>query len=136
MTGFLRVLGACCLAACLSVVVAGCSKASASGHRGNARSPRGQLSSTKAPDATVITTFTPYTATDELTVPVAEHATGSAGPASILVSLPGAYRCLVGSQIADPCFAPHHPVTPGTVACVSAPWSSAQVVTLTRLCPR
>jgi hypothetical protein len=134
MAGFLRVLGTCCLAACLTVI-AGCGKPSATTHPGSAGSPRGDASSAKTPDATVITTFTPYTATDELTVPVAEHASGSCWTGSILVSVPGAYRCLVGSQIADPCFAPHHRVAPDTVACVSAPWSSAQVVTLTKALP-
>lgn len=48
----------------------------------------------------------------------------------------GAYRCLVGNDIADPCFAQPRSSKPATVACLADPWSGARVVTLTQALPR
>jgi hypothetical protein len=133
MTGFLPVIGALGIAGVLVAAVAGCGNSHANGHTPGSKSPH---ASSSAADATVVTTFTPYTSTGTLTVPVATHVSGHCWTGSIVVSAPDAYRCLVGTQIADPCFAPRHGTAPGTVACVSAPWSSAQVVTLTQALPK
>jgi hypothetical protein len=128
MTGVLPVAGALALAGLMTVAVAGCGgKSKSGGHH---------ASSSNANDSTVVTTFTPYTAADAITVRVTAHGTGQCWTTSIVVPVAGAYRCLVGNQIADPCFTPHHVTTPITVACVSAPWSSARVVTLTTALPK
>jgi hypothetical protein len=132
MTGFLPVLGVWSLVGLLSVAVAGCGNSHDDQHTSG---PRSTPASSPA-DATVVTTFTPYTSAGTLTVPVAAHVRGHCWTGSIVVSVPDAYRCLVGSEIDDPCFAPHQAVTPATVACVPAPWSSAQVVTLTQALPK
>jgi hypothetical protein len=139
MTAVLPVLGACGLAALLAVAVAGCGKSSASGHHhphSSAHSmPVGSATAAGRP-ATVVTKFTPYTAGDSLAVPVNSHAAGRCWTGSIAVPVKGAYRCLVGNKIADPCFAPHHPAAPNTVACVNAPWSPAEVVALSGPLPK
>jgi hypothetical protein len=85
--------------------------------------------------ATVVTKFRPYSASGALTVSVAAHGTGHCWTRSIVVLVADAYRCLVGNDIADPCFAPPRPSTPMTVACLADPWSGAQVVTLAQALP-
>jgi hypothetical protein len=137
MTTVLRLVGACGLVALLSASLSGCGKSSAAGrHRSSPNSTQAGPATPAAGPATVVTTFTPYTAAGTLTVPVAAHATGHCWTASIVVPVANAYRCLVGNEIADPCFAPHHPAHPATVACVSAPWSAARVVALSDPLPK
>ncbi|MDP9092484.1 MAG: hypothetical protein M3O32_19495, partial [Actinomycetota bacterium] len=64
-----------------------------------------------------------------------DHISGSCWTGSIAVPLPGAYRCLSGNQIYDPCFAPINEVATGSVACVADPWSPAHILTLTAPLP-
>lgn len=85
--------------------------------------------------ATVVTKFSPYSASGALAVAVQDHASGYCWTGSIEVPVAGAYRCLVGNDIADPCFAPPRAGTPPTVACLADPWSAARVVALTRALP-
>ncbi len=136
MRTVLRVVAACGLVALLSATVSGCGKSSAAGRHSSSphSSPAGSATAA-AGRATVVTTFTPYSAAGTLTVPVAAHATGHCWTGSIVVPVANAYRCLVGNEIADPCFAPQHRDRPGTVACVTAPWLAARVVTLTHPLP-
>jgi len=115
--------------ALLGIALAGCSGPSGSTQAGHRRT-------TESPSATVISKFTPYSSAGALTVAVTGHATGQCWTGSIMVAVPGAYRCLVGNDIADPCFAPPQPAKPTTVACLPDPWSGARVVTLTAPLPR
>jgi hypothetical protein len=141
MMRMLRLLRACGLAAVLTIMIAACANSSRSASAGHhARSSQSPTSGGSTPaatgGATAVTKFTPYSATGVLTMPVTGHATGSCWTGSIVVPVLGAYRCLVGNDIADPCFAPPKPTTPATVGCVSAPWSRARVVTLTQPLPK
>jgi hypothetical protein len=70
-----------------------------------------------------------------LSVPVASTGTGTCWTTSIAVTSADAYRCLVGNDIQDPCFAPPVETSPPTVACVQAPWSPATVLTLSASLP-
>jgi hypothetical protein len=120
-------VGAVCAgAAVVAVALAGCSP--------TVPAPSGAHSSS-AFDATVVTKFTPYSAAGALTASVAAHGTGRCWTGSIVVPVAGAYRCLVGNDIADPCFSPPRPSTPVTVACLPDPWSGARVITLTEPLP-
>jgi hypothetical protein len=113
--------------AAVTVVLAGCTSTSRPAPSGSQPS--------SAFDATVVTKFTPYSSAGALTATVAAHGSGRCWTASIVVPVAGAYRCIVGNDIADPCFAPPHPSTPVTVACLPDPWSGARVVTLTEPLP-
>jgi hypothetical protein len=113
--------------AAVTVLLAGCSSPSRP-------APAGQHP-TSAFDATVVTKFTPYSSAGALTASVAAHGTGHCWTGSIVVPVAGAYRCIVGNDIADPCFAPPVPSTPVTVACLPDPWSGARVVTMTEPLP-
>ena len=117
----------CAVAVVVAVAVAGCTSSSST-------APAGAHTSS-AFDATVVTRFTPYSAAGALTASVSAHGTGSCWTGSIVVPVAGAYRCLVGNDIADPCFAPPRPSAPMTVACLPDPWSGARVVTLTAPLP-
>ncbi|MEP7177708.1 MAG: hypothetical protein ABI775_01325 [Pseudonocardiales bacterium] len=114
-------------AAVATVVLAGCTSPSRPAPAG----PK----PTSAFLATVVTKFTPYSSSGALTASVALRTTGRCWTGSIVVPVAGAYRCIVGNDIADPCFAPPHPSTPATVACLPDPWSGVQVVTLTEPLP-
>lgn len=116
------------------LALAGCADASGTSQAGRPGSSTAAPATTAA-KATVVTRFTPYAASGALSVPIEEHATGSCWMASIEVPMLGAYRCLVGNEIADPCFTPPRPASPVTVACLPDPWSGAQVVTLTEPLP-
>ena len=120
MTRGSGLLRATVVAGLLTVAVGGCN--------------HGQSSPTTS-NATVITRFTPYSAAGVLTVPLNAHGTGHCWTASIEVPVVGAYRCLVGNDITDPCFAPPRATAAATVACMPDPWSGAQVVTLTQPLP-
>jgi hypothetical protein len=117
-----------------------CSACASQPHR--SRSPAGGAATSAPPGATsparsglIVKAFTPYAATGTLAVPVADQLSGYCWTGSIAVPKAGAYRCLVGNAIYDPCFAPaNQPSTP-TVACVPDPWSAAHVVTLTKALP-
>jgi hypothetical protein len=83
---------------------------------------------------TVLKTFHAYTAAGDLTVTVADIATGSCWTSSI--AAPGtasAYRCIAGNNIYDPCFAAPHPTPPLQVACLPAPWGRAEVLRVPKL---
>jgi hypothetical protein len=115
------------VAAAVTVTVAGCTSSSSPAPAGTQPS--------SAFDATVVTKFTPYSSAGALTASVAARGNGRCWTGSIVVPVAGAYRCIVGNDIADPCFAPPHPSTPLTVACLPDPWSGARVVTLTEPLP-
>jgi hypothetical protein len=83
-----------------------------------------------APTRTVVKTFRAYSGNGDLSVQVADVATGSCWTTSIATPVPGAYRCIAQDRIYDPCFAPAHAVRPIQVACVPAPWSDAEVLRL------
>jgi hypothetical protein len=84
--------------------------------------------------ATAMRTFSAFTAGGDLSVTVADIATGSCWTSSI--AAPGsasAFRCIAGNRIYDPCFAPPHPAKPLQVACLAAPWARAEVLRVPRL---
>jgi hypothetical protein len=56
---------------------------------------------------------------------VAAHRSGSCWTSSITVSDRGAYRCLAGNQILDPCFASSASRSTRTVECYANPWGQA-----------
>lgn len=125
--------------AVLAVAVTACSTSHhASAGQGGPSTPASTQSTQPAAgasDATVVTKFNPYSATGALTVAVTDRAVGECWTSSIVVQVANAYRCLVGNDISDPCFDPPRHTVPATVACVSSPWSSARVVTLTKALP-
>jgi hypothetical protein len=84
---------------------------------------------------TVVRSFHAYDDHGDLAVVVADVATGNCWTNSIADPVPGAYRCLSGNQIYDPCFAPPHPAQPLEVACVPAPWARAEVLRITGALP-
>jgi hypothetical protein len=120
-------LSAVLAVAAVAVALAGCTGP-------GSHLPVGQHSSS-AFDATVVIKFTPYSSSGALTASVSARGAGRCWTGSIVVPVTGAYRCLVGNDIGDPCFAPPHPTTPVTVACMPDPWSGARVLTLTGALP-
>jgi hypothetical protein len=84
---------------------------------------------------TVVRTFQAYDAKGNLTVVVADVAVGSCWTTSVADPVAGAFRCLSGNRIYDPCFAPPHPAQPLEVACVPAPWARAEVLRVTGALP-
>jgi hypothetical protein len=84
---------------------------------------------------TVTETFAAYRADGELAVHVADVATGRCWTTSIAAPGSGAYRCITGNSILDPCFAPPTPATPVEVACMASPWSDAEVLRVTGALP-
>jgi hypothetical protein len=89
----------------------------------------------KPPAHTLTKTFHAYAANGDLSVQVADIATGTCWTTSIAAPVAGAYRCISEDRIYDPCFAPAHPVAPIQVACVAAPWSEAEVLRVTGQLP-
>lgn len=86
----------------------------------------------------VVRVFDPFAAAgDRLTVPVAARAGGSCWTSSVAAPSDHTFRCFVGNQILDPCFAAPGAAsgTGSTVACLPDPWSPARVVTLTKPLP-
>lgn len=82
-------------------------------------------------------TFHAYRADGGLAVRVADVATGHCWTTSIAVpAAAGAYRCLSGNQILDPCFVPATPSKPLEVACIADPWSEAVVLRLSGALPK
>jgi hypothetical protein len=69
--------------------------------------------------------FHPYTATGDLAAKVAHVGRGQCWTTSIAAPAPGSYRCFMGNQILDPCFAAAHPRAPIELACFANPWSKA-----------
>ena len=122
------------MALLIAVAIAVTLSACAVPHARHTAAPAGQ------PLTTAVKTYTPYAATGTITVPVAAiHKSGSCWTGSISVPQAGAYRCLVGNTIADPCFAdaPGSAATPATqVLCAADPWTPATVVTLTDALPK
>ena len=89
-----------------------------------------------AAKATVNKAFRAYNANGDLAVTVADVAPGSCWTTSIAAAVPGAYRCLSGNQILDPCFAAPAKPGPVEVACLETPWSQATVLHLTGALPK
>jgi hypothetical protein len=131
MSGVSRIRGRAAVAA---AVVAGVAVAACASSSQQVRAAA-QRSSATATGTVVLETFSPYAATGTLAVPVADQRAGSCWTGSIAVAAPGAYRCLAGNQIEDPCFADTTQPHPRTVACVTDPWSPAHVITLTEPLP-
>ena len=104
-------------------------------HAAAANSGVPTLSGSAVP-APEVRTFSPYAATGTLAVPVADQHPGSCWTGSIAVPVAGAYRCIAGDQIYDPCFAATGQGAVHSVACVSDPWSRAHVITLTGALPK
>ncbi len=93
------------------------------------------------PRATVDKSFHPYSANGELAIDVADVATGSCWTTSIAAPASGAYRCIAGNRILDPCFAAPTTATASKavrteVACVETPWSNAMVLHVTGPLPK
>lgn len=88
------------------------------------------------PERTAVRTFHAYRADGELTVQVADVAYGHCWTTSITAPMSGAYRCLSGNAILDPCFPPPHPGKPVEVACIADPWSQADVLRMTSPLPK
>jgi hypothetical protein len=85
--------------------------------------------SDSAVSQTNIKTFVPWKSDGSgTTVTVKNRSTGSCFGASAKVD--AAYRCFVGAEIQDPCFAPPNVPNPTTVACAADPWSELLVVTI------
>lgn len=111
------------LSAVVSVLVAGCAD-----HK---QSPAG---STVTPSTTQ-RVFAAYGADGRVTAPIAARASGECFATSIAVPGSGVFRCLAGNTIQDPCFAPPAPAASTTLACLSSPWSSATLLTVTGTLP-
>ena len=131
MSGVLRIRGWAVVAAAAFALVAVAACASSSQQVRTTT----QSSSVPAAGAVAYETFSPYAATGTLVVPVADHTAGSCWTGSIAVAAPGAYRCLAGNEIRDPCFADTTQPHVTQVACVADPWSSAHVIDLTAPLP-
>jgi hypothetical protein len=120
------------IAAAGVLLLAGC----ASGGSGHAGTTSGSVSSSAAAHRpTVVRTFTPYSASGKLTVPVQGHATGHCWEISLAAPAPDAYRCLAANRILDPCFAPPtSSAKKGTsLACFRNPWAKAVLLHVHRL---
>jgi hypothetical protein len=85
---------------------------------------------------TAVRTFQAYDAKGNLTAVVADVAVGSCWTTSVADPVAGAFRCLSGNRIYDPCFAPPHAAAPMEVACVPAPWARAEVLRVTGALPK
>jgi hypothetical protein len=81
-------------------------------------------------------TVHPYDASGQLSIKVADVARGSCWTMSVAAPAPDAYRCFAGNTILDPCFAPTGQAAPTEVACLAAPWSNAEMLTLTAPLPK
>jgi hypothetical protein len=88
------------------------------------------------PEHTTVKTFQPYRADGELAVKVADVAVGHCWTTSITAPTSGAYRCIAGNEIRDPCFASPKPTRPVEVACIADPWSRAEVLQVTGALPK
>lgn len=89
-----------------------------------------------APRATVDRTFRAYGTDGELTAAVAGVLRGSCWTTSIAAPDAGAFRCIAGNRILDPCFAAPPKPGPREVACFDTPWSRAEVLQLTGGLPK
>lgn len=80
-------------------------------------------------------TFEPFAPDGTRIAPVHGSRTGSCFTSSIATPLAGAYRCLAGNELLDPCFArPGGKAT--TVSCFADPWSAGVNVRLTKPLPK
>ena len=79
--------------------------------------------------------FTPFDEDGRPLVHARAAGKGSCFATSIAVPVSGVFRCLIGNSILDPCFAPARESAPATVACFADPWSTGQLITLTRALP-
>src|SRR5437763_494789 len=114
----------CCLwLLAFSLALVGCSS-----HKSHRASPAARI-------ATKTKVFRAYDRAGDLTVQVADVATGNCWTASIAARGHDAYRCISENQIFDPCFAAPKPATPPEVACIGSPWGRAEVLRLTGVLP-
>jgi hypothetical protein len=99
--------------------------------------PPGNSPTATAPTAPAQKTFTAYSADGTLRFAVGARRSGSCFATSIVAARAGAYRCISGNTIEDPCFAntAHASGRPTTLACFSAPWSQAVVLTVSAALP-
>jgi hypothetical protein len=85
---------------------------------------------------TLIKTFHAFQADGDLAVRVADVGYGRCWTMSIAAPGSGAYRCLSGNAILDPCFVSPRHTEPIEVECVADPWSRAEVLQLTSALPK
>jgi hypothetical protein len=116
--GLLLIVAALALAGCAS-------SSSAAGPTAGASAP-----------GTATVTVRPFTASGQLTVPVAQHVRGQCWTTSIAAPAPHAYRCFQGDKILDPCFAPAGASAPTQLACLATPWARALVLRVTGSLPK
>jgi hypothetical protein len=131
------------IAAAGAVLLAGCASGGG-GHAstdGGHKTTGGSVSSSSgnsptAPMTTTLRTFTPYSASGQLTVPVARRVRGHCWETSLAAPAANDYRCLAANQILDPCFvspAGHAKHRSSTLACFTDPWSKAVQLHVRRL---
>lgn len=82
---------------------------------------------------TTVRSFHAYDSTGALVVAVRDVAQGQCWTTSIAAAGPGAYRCLAGNQILDPCFV--SPKNARELACLESPWADAIVLRVTKPLP-
>jgi hypothetical protein len=98
-------------------------------------SHQSQRSGEQAPTRTAVKTFSAFGADGDLVVRVADVTKGRCWTTSIAAPASGAYRCIAGNAIFDPCFAPPDPAKPLELACVADPWSNAEVLQVSGALP-
>lgn len=119
-------LGSLLLVVTAALVLAGCA----------AQAKPQKPAAASVPPGTATVTFHAYTPKGRLAVPVAQTARGECWTTSIAAPKADAFRCFQGEKILDPCFAPAHPTTPATVACVADPWAKAVMLRIIGPLPR
>jgi hypothetical protein len=134
------------LAILAASTVAGC-RAGGSGAQAGAQpstsastSASGPVAASSSPTArnmgsTRLVHFRAFTAAGRPATPVRAGGSGSCFITSITVPQAGAYRCLAGNRLLDPCFAPPAMASPDTVICYADPWSAGQRIHLTARLP-
>jgi hypothetical protein len=116
-----RATSAMALALVVAVAAAGCASEA---HRS---ATAGASIAALTPATTVVHVFKSAAASG------APSAAGACWTTSIAVPKPGAYRCLAGNTILDPCFALHRTATLAT--CYADPWSKPVVLKLEQRLP-
>jgi hypothetical protein len=96
---------------------------------------QGQAQTGAPSDHTLVKTLHVYRPDGELTVRVADVGFGHCWTMSIAAPTSGAYRCLSGNAILDPCFRSPKASKPLEVACVADPWSEAKVLQINGALP-
>lgn len=80
-------------------------------------------------------TFTPYSKTGRVKVPIAQRVRGHCWETSLAAPGRNDYRCLSANQILDPCFARASDAKHGsrTLECLADPWSKAVELRVSQL---